>query len=306
MDKKELAENINEAINELLKKGHSSTLTNSLRNNLESVLDEAAPKSIYAIEKLKRVNQELLDKVIKHKGLPVVSIFSENGENSQSVQGVGIKDFDNFEPEIRLLFDECVKDIEVSASFFRRQELDAALNVFTNWAESIPIGGTKDKSFRNQAREVRLYLKAFQKWDSYYFIAKNGNFISKLKHLAAKSNGAIAASWCFYKGNGCIYSEHEDHNEEFFLIRNSWAIQQKLIASSNTTRYTDELTTPRSDGCTCSYRYIFSLSNLPNVILTSKGKQFIIDTKNNREKIMKNSTNKDSSSFFMKLIKKIF
>jgi hypothetical protein len=280
MDAKSLAAIINTAINELLKMGASPTTIKRLRSELEQVLDESAIQPENAVEHLRRYHQEFLNAVIKCKGIPVRAIVSDGEKTTSNIKGMGMEGkFDLLEPKIHDIFDACIKDAEFQAPLFRQQELLSALNTFEEWAQSIPLGGTKDKLFRDEARDVRKQLKSVQKWNEYYFIEKSGCFSNRINHLISESNNTIAAIWNYRSFN--IYDEKCEHNNydgKVYLIRDNWAIKRGFIIIDSSTKYTDELPIPNDDYyCNCHYQYLYRLHSLPIEILTPKGKTELID-----------------------------
>lgn len=275
MDTKALAAIINAAINELLKIGSSPKTKKRLREELTKALDEAAAQPTDVINELKNAYQKSLDDIIKYKGMPVCSTFSNSSDGTQTdegIKGIGIAEgeFEVFKPKIYCIFEECIKDVESQAKSFRQQIILSALDTFDEWAQSIPKGGTKDKVFREEARYVRQELKSVQKWERFYFSLKIGNFIYRIDHLIQESN-AIAAIWrCSeYCGDDC---NHSRYNGKTYIIRGNVASKEGLIAEEKA-KYTDELPIPRNDGCNCNYEYIYRLEDLQATMLSPKGKE---------------------------------
>jgi hypothetical protein len=269
MDAKILAAAINAAINELLKKGSASAIIKSWRDELERVLDEAATSPADASDSVQRYYQNYLDRIIEVRGLPMHSIVSADDKQVTAITGFGMNgNFELLLPKMRRAFDSCVNDVKAQAEQFRQRELLDVLNTFEQWARSIPLGGTKEKSFRDEARSVRQILKAFSKWDKYYFYAKRSNFSNEINRIIAESNGAIAALWHFYD---CEKPMHKERDKKVYLIRGNWAIEKGFI-DDHEAKFTDDLPLPGNDGCMCSYCYLSHVGDLPAELLTPKGK----------------------------------
>ncbi len=317
MDTKALATIINAAINELLKTGSSPATIKRLRSELEQILDESAIQPENAVEDLRRYHQEFLNTVIKCRGIPVRAIISDGEQTTSNIKGIRMEGkFDFFEPKIHDIFYACIKDAESQAPLFRQQELLSALNTFEEWAMSIPLGGTKDKLFRDEAREVRKQLKSVQKWNEYYFIEKRGCFSNRIDHLISESNNTIAAIWNYNSFD--IYDkkcEHHNYDSKVYLIRDNWAIKRGFIIIDSSTKYTDELPIPSDDYyCNCHYQYLYRLHSLPIEILTPKGKTELIDSRKNlaayieSNETVKNLKNNETSFLkgCMQSIRKLF
>ena len=331
MDAKALAAIINAAINEILKTGSSPDTKKRLKDGLAQALDEAAAQPTDAIDYLQRHYKKYLDSVIRYRGLPVCSIVSSDGTQSdRSIEGIGMEGkFELFEPKIYCIFEECIKDVESQAKSFRQQIILSALNTFDEWAQSIPKGGTKDKSFREDAGYVRQELKSVQKWENFYFSLKGQNFSNRISRLVDEAN-AIAAIWhCSeYCGDDC---NHSRYNGKTYIIRGNFASKEGFIAEEKV-KYTDELPIPRNDGCNCHYEYIYRLKKLQTTLLSPKGKEqknkiikqrkefndlfdvnVVVTTskKNNSKTVMEfnvveKKPEKKKSSFFGGLFSKIF
>jgi len=284
MDAKPLADAINAAINELLKNGWTPSLIKCWRDELERVLDEEAMSPIDAGDAVQRYYQNYLDRIIEVKGLPFRSIVSSDDKQAAGITGIGMEGkFELLLPKIRSAFDSCVNDVKAHAGQFRQRELLAALNTFEQWALSIPLGGTKEKSFRDEARSVRLELKSFSKWDKYFAQVKSRNFMNEINRIIAEFNGAIAARWHFR--SLCEEPMHKERDGEIYLIRGNWASEKGFI-DDHKTKFTESLSLPGNDGCMCSYCHLSGLRDLPAELLTPKGKDALADSNKRVEQIL--------------------
>lgn len=270
MDAKALAAVINAAINELLKNGSAPAIIKCWRDELELILDEAGVSPTDASDSVQRYYQNYLDRIIEVRGLPMHSIISSDDKQATAITGFGMGgQFELLLPKMRRAFDSCVNDAKVHAGQFRQRELLAALNTFEQWARSIPLGGTKEKSFRDEVRSVRQILKSFSKWEKYYFYAKRSNFYNEIERIIAEYNGAIAARWRF--SSCCEEPMHKERDKKVYLIRDNWAIEKGFI-DDHEAKFTDDLPLPFNDGCMCSYCYLSHVGDLPAELLTPNGK----------------------------------
>ena len=94
--------------------------------------------------------------------------------------------------------------------------------------------------------------------------------------IIGRQSGAIAAEWIssWRRMNYDYRKDHKDRDEKVYAIRGNWAIEKGLMNKGD--GYTDEMTMPGEEvSCQCRYKYINSLSQLPESMLTKKGKEHI-------------------------------
>ena len=275
MSDKTLAAAINSAIDELIKAGPAPAILGPWMDTLGNALDAAAPTADQGAASVLRANDQFLAKVIEVRGLPVRGVVEASADGVTPAAGgatVGIDmkgTFEQLEPLIRRAHAECQAHITKTTEGFRNDELEEALACFEQWARSIPLGGTKDKAFRDGARDVRQNLKAFPKWSERFYYATIRNFPNAIEAMSARANGALAALWHCYGWQN--EPEHDRNNGKVFLVRGNWAIAKGLIHDAGA-RYTDEMPQPGNDGCRCSYQFLYNLRNLPPELLTPLGK----------------------------------
>jgi hypothetical protein len=98
--------------------------------------------------------------------------------------------------------------------------------------------------------------------------------------MEAMKNGAIAAEWhSHYRQPGYDYRlEHKERDGKIYAIRGNWAIERGLMNKG--AGYTDEITAPAEEHlCRCYYTYLNNIRDLPEDMLTEKGKQYLADEK---------------------------
>lgn len=95
------------------------------------------------------------------------------------------------------------------------------------------------------------------------------------KEIDAKAGGAIAAIWhSHWRQDGYEYRKsHKARDEKVFVMRGNWALEKGLMKLAGR-KYTDEITSPgEEEGCRCYYQYLYSLRDLPEEMLSTKGKE---------------------------------
>lgn len=146
---------------------------------------------------------------------------------------------------------------------------------FGGWASSIPAGGTRAVNNKDVSKNVRKALTQLPFEERRVMIDQGQKFFSDLAETIALDNEAIAARWhSHWRQPG--YDYREDHKERdlvYFMIRGNWALEQGLI-KPGPGGYTDEITRPGEEVfCRCDYEYIYNIRDLPDYMLTEKGRK---------------------------------
>ena len=189
---------------------------------------------------------------------------------------------DNIKPQLR---NELQRRIMASAQLIklnREQAMSKTLQRFSGWATSIPAGGSKAIDKPEVKEDVKKALRSLPYEEKRVIIDQGHKFTASINNMIAMDGGAIAAIWhSRFRQRG--YDARPDHAERdghIMLIRDSWAYKDGY-AKAGKYGFTDQITAPGEEVfCRCSFQYVYSLRELPDDMLTVKG----------REKITKKST----------------
>lgn len=185
------------------------------------------------------------------------------------------------------LLAELQRRIMASANLikYNRQDMIAkTLRRFSGWATSVPPGGSEVDDKKEVKKGVSKALKDLPFEERRVHIDQAHKFIANLKFIKAQDGGAIAAEWnSHWRQEGYDYREdHKQRDEKIYAFRESRAMQMGWINKG--AGYIDEMTMPGEEVfCRCSYTYIYSINDLPESMLTKKGKREMIDRKKRRE-----------------------
>jgi hypothetical protein len=108
-------------------------------------------------------------------------------------------------------------------------------------------------------------------------IDQGAKFIAALNDVMARENHALAAMWhSRWRRPGYNYREdHKERDELVYTLRGNWALADGYM-KVGPAGYTDQITQPAEEPyCSCSYRYIYNLTALPEYMLTLKGIKMI-------------------------------
>lgn len=111
--------------------------------------------------------------------------------------------------------------------------------------------------------------------------------LASFDDLIAKENGAIGGFWknrkdkrvvgnpkgLYPKGNRA-HNDHWNREDQFYILKNSWAYKQKLV-TGNIYEDLEDGGVGVAIGCRCRLVYVYDLRDVPYEHLTKKGKEAI-------------------------------
>lgn len=261
--KQRVADVINAAINAVLADGSGNGNVLACLARIEKVLEKTTPDAKVGAAQLQEYNRALFTDLVRNRGFQTRSAISvgiaDDCSESEAPHDLTPAEFVNVLPALRGLFEHSVQHTVAVAERSRSSEILEALGSFRKWANRVPPGGTKDKSYRAAARETRGDVKVVMSWVKHFLVIHRTDFTSEVTHLFACKRGAIAGRWQF---DAYSCNVHKALNGHVFVARDGWAVQKDYLNSSKC-RFFDEMPVPGSDGCLCYYDYLYELNDLP-------------------------------------------
>jgi len=174
--------------------------------------------------------------------------------------------------------EELRKSIDVSASLIRRNRqaaIDKTLQRFEGWASSVPAGGSDAVSRRESKAEIQKSLKQLSYDERRVNIDQSHKLAASINNIIAKGSGAIAVKWrSHWRQPGYNYRpDHKERDMQIYLLRGNWAQEKGLIKPGPAGYYDDITHVGQEVFCRCWAVYIYSPADLPDEMLTVKGKQ---------------------------------
>lgn len=146
---------------------------------------------------------------------------------------------------------------------------------FGGWASSVPAGGSRAVDRKDVSQNVRKALTQLPFEERRVMIDQGQKFLSDLSDIIATDNDAIAAVWhSHWRQAGYDYREdHKERDKQVYAIRGNWAIEQGFM-KVGPAGYTDEITRPGEEVfCRCDYEYIYNIRDLPEYMITVRGRE---------------------------------
>lgn len=200
----------------------------------------------------------------------------EGGKILQFVPGIGRYTLAMVQPELRAELDRRILASVGLIRIHRREAIEKTLQRFQGWSTAIPRGGEGVVDKREIRAHVSKSIRDFKFERRRVDIDQGHKLIANVADIVAVRNGAIAAEWhSHWREPGYQYRpDHKERDGKVYAIRDSWAIRAGLMNKG--AGYADDITRPSVEPfCRCTYRYLLSPRQLPDEMLTQKGRDWI-------------------------------
>jgi len=237
---------INKVINEASAQGY--TTEQQLQLWIKLVRD-AAIKQMMPEDKL----QLLLDRTFRGKFNSIIRM------------AVGVE---RIEPQLR---QELNRRIFASANLIklnREEAIDKTIRRLSGWITS------DSKPDPEMREEVKKSLKQLPFVERRVIIDQSHKLTANINNIIAENGGAIAVIWnSHWQEMGYNYREdHKDIDGKIFTIRGNWAKNAGLMKLGEHGYYDESPGFSKEPFCRCYGTYLYAIQDLPDDMLTAKGK----------------------------------
>ncbi|MDE2472692.1 MAG: hypothetical protein KGL35_29210 [Bradyrhizobium sp.] len=188
---------------------------------------------------------------------------------------------ERIKPELRAELDRRIMASANLIKLNREQAIEKTLQRFSGWATSIPAGGSKTVDLREAKADIGKPVRGIPFEVRRVQIDQGHKLVSAVNDVIAIQTGAIAAIWRSHGRHDKGYDARPEHlarDGKVYAIRGNWAMQRGLMKKG--LGYTDEITRPAEEPfCRCWYEYLHNLRELPEDMLTAKGRFALQETK---------------------------
>lgn len=157
----------------------------------------------------------------------------------------------------------------------RQQVLADMERKFQGWAVSVPAGGSRAVDRSEVKAAIRKELASLPFRERRVLIDQSHKMTAALSDIMSVAGGAIAGRWHsnWRQPNYEYREDHKERDEIVYLVRNSWAHRARLVRPGKA-GYSDQVTQPGQEiFCRCWWRFLYELSDLPDDMLTERGRQ---------------------------------
>ena len=155
----------------------------------------------------------------------------------------------------------------------RERAISRMLDRFAGWSTSIPSGGSS-KQTPEIVSHIAKPLRSMSYEERRLYIEQGHKMIANVNAILAEQSNAIVVIWrSHYRQAGYDYREdHKERDGKFYAIRGNWAMERGFMKLGGH-QYIDEITQFGEEiNCRCFGIYLSNLRDLPDDMLTLKGK----------------------------------
>lgn len=155
----------------------------------------------------------------------------------------------------------------------RKEAVAKTLQRFKGWVTSVPPGGLPDTEVKPVKRDLSKAALDTRFIARRVAVDQTDKMLANVNDIIATGAGAIAGTWdATWEIERKHRPEHAARDGLIYVIRGSWADEQGLIKHPN--GFTDEHDMPAwLINCRCDYIYLYRLEDLPDEMLTPKGRE---------------------------------
>lgn len=169
----------------------------------------------------------------------------------------------------------------------RESAIEKTLQRFSGWATSIPDHGSKVVDKLEVKEHIAKPIQQIKYEARRVSIDQGHKLLNSINTVVATQGGAIAGKWrSHYRQAGYDYRpDHKERDSKIYLVRGSWAHEQGLVKRGEA-GYIDEITQPGEEVfCRCYWVWLYALRELPDPMLTRKGKDLLEETRLKRKEM---------------------
>lgn len=230
-------------------------------------LREAAEKSMRSLAQMEADLKAALGATYKR--------LVDQGGLARYHGGVSRFTVDRLRPQLRAALDRRIMASADLIKLNRRQAVEKTLQRFSGWATSIPPGGASafDKVETKQA--IRKSLVSFSYEERRLATDQGHKLVASINAVVAEGGGAIAVRWhSHWRQPGYDYRpDHKERDGEIYLLKGNWAAIKGFVKPGDAGYYEAITAVAEEPYCRCWAEYIYALRDLPEDMLTIKGRE---------------------------------
>lgn len=256
-----------ETLSEIMKRFSAGGIGDTYMQSILAIIRNEISRALPDDDSVKQTVRESLTKVFENVTNP--------RKLSANVPGVKEYTIAMVKPELRKLLDQKILQSVNLITLRRDEAVERTLARFQGWTTSIPPTGATKESIA-EAKENILKSTARERFEWRRVTIDQGHKLSaNVEAVVALQNGAIAAEWRSH-WRDASYNARPDHkarDKKIYAIRGNDALRAGLMKRGKN-GYWEDMTQPAEEPyCRCWARYINNLNDLPDDMLTEKGRK---------------------------------
>jgi hypothetical protein len=199
----------------------------------------------------------------------------DDGQLLKANPGIPKYTIERLKPKLRTELDRRMMVSRSLIKLNRQQSVEKTIQRFAGWASSVPAGGSRAVDVKDTKDHIRKALTSLSFEDRRVAIDQSAKFTAALNEIVAVDGGAIALIWrSMWRRPGYAYREdHKERDGLIYTIRDNWAIQKGLMKVGDAGYYDQVTAVGQEVFCSCFAQFLFNLRDLPESMLTIRGKE---------------------------------
>lgn len=179
------------------------------------------------------------------------------------------------EPNLRRILDRRIQASARLISLNRDASIQRTLQRFEGWATAIPKGGRRNIAKADIDRDLKKAFASLPFEERRVIIDQGHKLIAAIDNVIATDGKALAMIWhSHWRETGYDYRpRHKQFDGRVFIQRGNWAMDDGLMKKPPGILYSDQIEqVGELPFCRCYAQYLYALGDLPEDMLTAKGK----------------------------------
>jgi hypothetical protein len=220
--------------------------------------------------------------------LAMQTVFNRTFSKSSVLKyhpGVPMFTIERLKPFARAELDKRILASAKLIKLNREEAVEKTLRRFSGWATSIPDQGSRVVDKIDVKEHITKPIAQAKYEARRCQIDQGAKLVAAINDVVAQQNGVIAYRWRsrWRMPNYDYREDHKERDEKIYLIRDSWAKQQGLVKVGAAGYYDDITAAAQEPFCQCYVVAIYALRDLPEEMLTEKGRKLLDETRVKRK-----------------------
>lgn len=221
------------------------------------------------------MSREAMEQTLRESFQAIYRKMVERGEILRRHPGLSRFTLEHVAPKLHA---ELQRRIFASADLIklnRQQAIAKTLQRFSGWASSVPKGGAEKTTDKRDVKDdIRKSLAQLPFEERRVIIDQGHKFTASLSETLARSSNALAMIWhSHWRQAGYNYrKDHKERDEKIYAIKGNWALEKGLMKPGPAGYYDDVTKVGEEPFCRCFAQWVYALRDLPEDMLTAKGK----------------------------------
>ncbi len=217
----------------------------------------------------------IMEQMLRDALTSVYSKLVDRGEIARYTPGISRFTLEKVRPQMRAELDRRIMASANLIKLNRTAAIEKTLQRFQGWSTSIPAGGTRTAEKMETKADLKKALARLPFEERRVLIDQGHKLRASVSEIVATDGKALAGVWrSHWRQAGYDYRvDHKERDMQVYLLRGSWALEAGLIKPGPAGYYDKVTAVGEEPFCRCYMVWLFNLRDLPEEMLTNKGRE---------------------------------